>query len=114
MSFPYPTEWPQFCTASKHKWVPLLAEDRYKEIIIRRLQFMVPQPDVQPTSAINEAKARKQSERGIPASSVAQATINALRSNAYEVIVGQAKVLKAASRIAPRFFHKLLNKLAAR
>jgi uncharacterized oxidoreductase len=39
--------------------------------------------------------------------------ISALKYNRYETIVGQAKVLKGAARIAPAFFHNLLNKLAA-
>jgi hypothetical protein len=39
--------------------------------------------------------------------------VNALKNNHYETIVGQAKVLKGASRIAPGFFHNLLNKIAA-
>ncbi len=36
-----------------------------------------------------------------------------IKNNNYEKIIGQAKVLKVASRIAPGFFHRLLNKLAA-
>jgi uncharacterized oxidoreductase len=71
-------------------------------------------PPIVKTELHREAKARKQSQRGIPASAVAQATVNALKNNRYETIVGQAKVLKAASQIAPGFFHNLLNKIAAR
>jgi uncharacterized oxidoreductase len=71
-------------------------------------------PPIVKTELHREAKARKQSQRGIPASAVAQATVNALKNNRYETIVAQAKVLKAASRIAPGFFHNLLNKIAAR
>ena len=41
MNFSYPTEWPQFFTASIYKWIPLLHEDKYKDIIIKSLQFMV-------------------------------------------------------------------------
>jgi uncharacterized oxidoreductase len=70
-------------------------------------------PPIVKTELHREAKARKQSQRGIPASAVAQAMVNALKNNHYETIVGQAKVLKGASRIAPSFFHNLLNKIAA-
>jgi uncharacterized oxidoreductase len=70
-------------------------------------------PPIVKTELHREAKARKQSQRGIPASAVAQAMVNALKNNHYETIVGQAKVLKGASRIAPGFFHNLLNKIAA-
>ncbi|CCH53206.1 short-chain dehydrogenase/reductase SDR [Fibrisoma limi BUZ 3] len=70
-------------------------------------------PPIVKTELHREAKARKQSERGIPASEVAEAAIKALKNDNYEAIVGQAKSLKGASRIAPGFFHKLLNKVAA-
>jgi uncharacterized oxidoreductase len=70
-------------------------------------------PPIVKTELHREAKARKQSQRGIPASAVAQAMANALKNNHYETIIGQAKVLKGASRIAPVFFHNLLNKIAA-
>jgi uncharacterized oxidoreductase len=70
-------------------------------------------PPIVKTELHREAKARKQSERGISSSVVAEETLKAIRKNHYEKIVGQAKVLIVASRIAPRFFHRLLNKLAA-
>lgn len=70
-------------------------------------------PPIVKTELHREAQARKQSERGIPAPDVAEATMKAIKNNRYEMIVGQAKSLKGASRIAPAFFHKLLNKLAA-
>jgi uncharacterized oxidoreductase len=70
-------------------------------------------PPIVKTELHREAKARKQSQRGISASVVAEAMVNALKNNHYETIVGQAKTLKGASRIAPKFFHNLLNKLAA-
>ncbi len=70
-------------------------------------------PPIVKTELHREAKARKQSERGIPAAVVAEATLKAIKNNNYEKIVGQAKVLKGASRIAPKFFHMLLNKLAS-
>jgi uncharacterized oxidoreductase len=69
-------------------------------------------PPIVRTELHREAKARKQSQRGIPASAVAKATFNALKNNRYETIVGQAKVLEVASRLAPGFFHKLLNRVA--
>ncbi len=70
-------------------------------------------PPIVKTELHREAQARKQSQRGIPASVVAEATFKALKNNQYETVVGQAKVLQRASRIAPQFFHNLLNKLAA-
>ena len=70
-------------------------------------------PPIVKTELHREAKARKQSERGISPSVVAEATLKAIKKNYYETIIGQAKVLKGASRIAPSFFHSLLNKLAA-
>lgn len=70
-------------------------------------------PPIVKTGLHREAKARKQSERGILPDVVAEATLKALKKNKYETIVGQAKVLKGASRIAPGFFHRLLNKVAA-
>jgi uncharacterized oxidoreductase len=70
-------------------------------------------PPIVKTELHRGAKARKQSERGISSSVVSEETLKAIRNNHYEKIVGQAKVLKGASRIAPNFFHRLLNKLAA-
>jgi uncharacterized oxidoreductase len=69
-------------------------------------------PPIVKTELHREAKARKQSERGIGPSVVADAAMKAFKNNCYETIVGQAKVLSRASRIAPGFFHRLLNKLA--
>lgn len=69
-------------------------------------------PPIVKTALHREAKARRQAQRGISASVVAEALFIALKNNKYETIVGQAKVLKGASRIAPKFFHRLLNKLA--
>lgn len=70
-------------------------------------------PPIVKTDLHREAKARKQARRGIDASVVAEAAIKAIRNNRFETIVGQAKTLKGASRIAPTFFHKLLNKVVA-
>ena len=41
MIFPYPTEWPQYFTASIRNWLPLLADDKYKTIITASLHFLV-------------------------------------------------------------------------
>ena len=41
MPFLYPTEWPQYFTASIRNWLPLLASDKYKNIITDSLHFMV-------------------------------------------------------------------------
>jgi short-subunit dehydrogenase len=65
------------------------------------------------TELHREAKARKQSEQGMAPSAVAEATLKAIKRNRYETIIEKAKLLKAASRIAPGFFHRLLNKVAA-
>ncbi len=43
MEFKYPIEWPQFYTATCYKWLPLLDNDKYKNIIIESLQFLVTQ-----------------------------------------------------------------------
>jgi REP element-mobilizing transposase RayT len=37
----FPTIWPQFFTATIHKWNNLLKEDDYKDIIINCLKFLV-------------------------------------------------------------------------
>lgn len=70
-------------------------------------------PPIVKTELHREARARQQADRGIAASVVAEATLKAIKHNHYEAIVGRAKALKGAARIAPGFFHKLLNKLAA-
>lgn len=70
-------------------------------------------PPIVKTELHRDARARKQSQSGISASVVAEETLKAIRTNNYEKIVGRARVLKGASRIAPGFFHRLLNKLAA-
>jgi len=69
-------------------------------------------PPIVKTELHREAKARKQSDQGISPSVVAEATLKAIKNNYYETIIGRARVLKGASRIAPGFFHRLLNKLA--
>jgi hypothetical protein len=37
----YPTEWPQFYTATILNWQHLLQEDKYKDIVVESLQFCV-------------------------------------------------------------------------
>src|SRR5687767_1867306 len=37
----YPIHWPQFYKATCYDWLPLLAHDKYKNIIVNSLQFMV-------------------------------------------------------------------------
>ena len=71
-------------------------------------------PPIVKTELHREAKARKQSKRGIDPQVVAKATLTALHKNDFETIIGQAKTLKIASRIAPSFFHKWLGKVATR
>ncbi len=56
------------------------------------------------------AQARKQARGAILPSRVAKALVRAMEKEQYEVTVGQARDLKIASRIAPHFFHRLLNK----
>jgi uncharacterized oxidoreductase len=70
-------------------------------------------PPIVKTDLHREAQARKQSQRGISAAAVADAAFKALQRNHFETIIGEAKALKGASRIAPGFFHRLLNKIAA-
>ena len=41
MIFPYPTAWPQYITASMRNWLPLLLEDKLKNIVTDSLRFMV-------------------------------------------------------------------------
>lgn len=69
-------------------------------------------PPIVETELHREAQARQQAQRGIPAAAVAKAAFEAIKKNHYETIIGKAKVLKEASRIAPGFFHNMLNKVA--
>ena len=41
MNTPYPIYWPQFYTATIYEWKHLLLQDKYKEIIIDSLKFLV-------------------------------------------------------------------------
>ena len=41
MKTPYSIYWPQFYTATIYQWQPLLKEDKYKNIIVDSLSFLV-------------------------------------------------------------------------
>ena len=41
MNSPYPIYWPEFYTATIYEWKQLLLQDKYKEIIIDSLKFLV-------------------------------------------------------------------------
>ena len=41
MTFQFPTEWPQYFSASIRNWLPLLGSDKYKNIVTDSLNFMV-------------------------------------------------------------------------
>lgn len=41
MEFKYPADWPQFYTATCYNWLPLLENDKYKNIIIECLEFLI-------------------------------------------------------------------------
>jgi len=70
-------------------------------------------PPIVKTELHRGEKAQKQAERGISPERVAHATLKALKKNKYEKSVGQGGDLKVASRLAPHFFHRLLNKLVS-
>ena len=42
----YAQEWPQFFTATIHEWKHLLQEDKYKNIIVNTLKFLVTEGNV--------------------------------------------------------------------
>jgi len=68
-------------------------------------------PPLVQTELHRGAQARKQAKRAILPVRVADALVRALKTEKLEVTVGQGRDLKLASRIAPHFFHRLLNKL---
>ena len=41
MDVSYATSWPSFYTATINSWKPLLHDERYKDVIITSLQFLV-------------------------------------------------------------------------
>ncbi|WP_373487766.1 SDR family oxidoreductase [Blastomonas sp.] len=72
-------------------------------------------PPLVHTNLHREEQSRHRAEvQGIAPEKVAERLIRALQKNEYEVSIGQARDLKYASRIAPHFFHRLLNKLATK
>ena len=70
-------------------------------------------PPIVKTELHRGEQAQKQAERGISPERVANSTLKALKKDRYEKSVGQGGDLKVASRLAPHFFHKLLNKLVS-
>lgn len=68
-------------------------------------------PPLVQTELHRGARARKQGQWGIAGARVAEVALKAFENDRYETAVGQARDLKIASRIAPHFFHRLLNKL---
>jgi uncharacterized oxidoreductase len=65
------------------------------------------------TELHREESSRKQAaKRGIAPARVAEKFVRAFAKDRYEVSVGQAGDLMVASRIAPQFFHRMLNKVA--
>lgn len=60
-------------------------------------------------------QSREQAEkRGISPAQVAAKMVHAFAKDRYEAPIGQGRDLMAASRIAPHFFHRMLNKLVAK
>ncbi len=55
---------------------------------------------------------RGQTDNGISTKTVADETLNALKNNKFEIGVGKVKILKVASKIAPKLFLKIMNKTA--
>jgi uncharacterized oxidoreductase len=71
-------------------------------------------PPIVKTALHRGVQAKKQAERGISPERVANSTLKALKKDKYEKSVGQGGDLKVASRLAPHFFHRLLNKLVSK
>ncbi len=71
-------------------------------------------PPMVKTDLHRSDQARRQSEkRGISAKRVADSLLKALKKDRYEASIGEGGDLKWAARIAPHFFHRLLNKLVS-
>ena len=71
-------------------------------------------PPIVQTDLHRAETSQKQGRKGISADKVAQATAKALRKDNYEITIGRAWDLKVAARLAPHFFHRLLNKLVSK
>lgn len=67
-------------------------------------------PPIVDTGLHRGERARELGQQGLPAERIAAALLKMLAKNRDEMAVGRAKDLVFASRIAPRFFHRLLNK----
>ncbi len=68
-------------------------------------------PPVVDTNLHREPSAKKQGKTGVSPESVAEKIVKAIKKDKEEYAIGRALDLKIASRIAPHFFHRLLNKL---
>ena len=72
-------------------------------------------PPIVQTELHRGDQSRKQAEKqGIAPARVAEKLLQAIRHDRYEVSVGRGGDLMLASRLAPHFFHRMLNKLVAR
>jgi uncharacterized oxidoreductase len=72
-------------------------------------------PPLVRTELHRSEQSRKQAEkRGIAPARVAEKLVQAFKKNRFEASIGEGGDLKAASRIAPHFFHRMLNKLVAK
>jgi uncharacterized oxidoreductase len=73
--------------------------------------FEIIPPLVQTALHRGELSRAQAHKRGIAPARVAERLVRALEKNRYETSVGEGGDLKVASRIAPHFFHRMLNKL---
>jgi uncharacterized oxidoreductase len=71
-------------------------------------------PPIVRTDLHRGVQSRKQAEKqGIAPSRVAEKMLHAFEHDRFEVPVGRGRDLVVASRLAPHFFHRLLNKLVS-
>ena len=70
-------------------------------------------PIVQTELHRSDQSRRQAAKQGIAPARVARKLAQAIRNDWYQVPVGQGGDLVFASRIAPHFFHRMLNKLVA-
>ncbi len=71
-------------------------------------------PPIVDTNLHQEPSAKKQGKTGVSPDSVAIKIVKAIKNDKEEYAIGRALDLKIASRIAPHFFHGLLNKLVSK
>jgi uncharacterized oxidoreductase len=70
-------------------------------------------PPIVDTDLDKGARAKRgQTGKGISAITVADETLKAMQNNKFEIGVGKVKILKVASKIAPKLFLKIMNKTA--